>query len=481
MNFGSTKISTLFEKRKLFLLIFFFFCYSYTQSQTFFELKFGTPMDDRVRGMQQLSDGSIYLAGFSNAGPNGGYDIALAKVSPTGVVQWTKYYGKQVNEYALFINKTQDDHLILCGETHQTATGIDAWIMKIDSLGDVIWSSGISSNVNESFKYVEETSDGGFIMGGFQSDSSSSNDIFIVKTDSQGNFQWQKAFGGTDNDYADAIKQTSDGGYIISADTKSWGLPDYQIYMIKIDSIGNFLWDNLSGGPFADGCQGFITTSDQSYFTFGESIVNWSLPYDFFLQLTDSTGMVQWQKNYGGLGSDAGFSAVETPDSGFVITGYSNSHDPSTPIDLVLFKVDKNGDSLWTRYYGGSGIDIGYYITSCIGGGYLVAGTTWLNDNDFYLIKIDENGIVDVQENLSGNSSLLLYPNPGKIFFNLESDHILKNPRFTIQDLFGRVLLSEIMMGDISKINIDHSLENGTYILSVETASGISRQKFLVE
>ncbi|MGI8892918.1 MAG: T9SS type A sorting domain-containing protein [Bacteroidia bacterium] len=481
MRESASKLFNFSIKKKLFFLILNILLFLSGSAQPFFELKFGTLMDDRARAVQQLSDGSTYVAGFSNGGPFGGYDIALTKISPSGIIQWTKDYGKQDDEYALFMSKTSDNALILCGETHSTLTGVDAWIMKIDSGGDVMWGNGLISMLNESFKYVEETSDGGFILGGFQSDSSNSNDILIVKTDNLGYTIWQKTYGGTDNDYADAVKQTSDGGYLISADSRSFGLPDYDIYMLKIDSTGNFEWDNLSGGPYADGCQGFIITSDKGYFTFGESIVSLSLPYQYFLQLTDSMGNIMWEKTMGGMGADAAFSAMETNDGGFMITGYSNSNDINNPIDLVVFKVNDLGDSLWSRYYGGSGIDIGYHIIPCIGGGFLVAGTTWQNDNDFYLLKVNDDGIVSSHDIYLKEEQLKIYPNPSKDHINVHLPRQLKDPIVTVFSQKGKAILNEKFVGNHSELKLDHYLDSGNYIIQVKGENTGYSTVFLVE
>ena len=476
----ATKLSYFSENAKYFFLIFALLALIPASGQVFFEHTFGSPLDDRARALQQLADGSIYIAGFSNAGPNGGYDVAVSKISPGGIEQWTKYYGKQADEYTLYMNKTSDNALILCGESQGTVNGVDAWIMKIDSSGNVIFLKGVSTMVNESFKYIEETNDGGFIMAGFQSDSSNSNDIYVVKTDSAGDMVWQKNYGGPDNDYADAIKQTSDGGYIISADTKSFGAQDYDIYMLKIDSVGNFEWDNLSGDVYADGCQGFIITSDNGYFTFGESIVSLSLPYQFFFQLTDSLGVVKWEKYMGGAGTDAGFSAIETADGGFIVTGYSNSNYINQPIDLVLIKLNNQGDSVWSQYYGGTGIDIGYQIIDCIGGGHLVAGTTWQNNNDFYLLKVNDLGVVSTGTIQHNAAMLQVYPNPGNGNFVVSADKSLTDPVIKLYDIMGKIVCEKTYKGSFNYFKINASPENGIYFLIIEAEQGIYESKVII-
>ena len=480
MNESASKLLFFNEKKKFFYFFLIMINSIFSFSQPYYELKFGTPMDDRARSMKQMSDGNIFIAGFSNAGPNGGYDIAIAKVSSIGTHLWTQYYGKLIDEYTLYMNLTSDNGLILCGEAHNAATGVDAWIMKIDTAGGVVWSTNIATSVNESLKFIEETGDGGFIACGFQSDSTNSNDVYLIKTDSVGNITWQKTFGGIDNDYADAVRQTSDGGYLISADTKSFGLPDYDIYMIKTDSAGNYEWSNLSGGPFADGCQGFIKTSANHYFTYGESIVNWNDPYQFFLQLTDSSGNVVWEKYPGGAGLEAGFNAVETPDGGFIVTGYSNTNDPNLPIDLVLFKINSQGDSLWSQFYGGPGIDIGYQIIPDIGGGYLVAGTTWNNDNDFYLLKVNDLGLITSKIELNEPTKIKVFPNPNNGSFNIFLEKLLENVEIKLFDLYGNLVFRKLYYKEYQIIELNCVLENGIYTLELESEGEIFRNKILV-
>jgi hypothetical protein len=381
---------------KIFFWCCLFFQTGGLRSQAlFYERVFGSTSSDISVSVKQISSGSIYVCGYSMGGIYGGYDVALVKLDRYGNVLWTKYYGTAGNDYGLYLHRNGDNDLIMSTVYETADFTIDIKVIRVDSSGGVIWEKTYGTPVNESCRYIEQTKDKGFILAGFQNDGSGSNDIYVLKLGPEGDKEWEATYGGMDNDYADAVHQLEDGGYIISADTRSKGAGGYDTELLRIDSIGGVKWNETYGDAFQNGCQGLLVTSDKRYLSYGETEIFFGSPYNFILELIDSSGASIWRKTPGGPGADAAFSAVEADDKGFILTGYSNSNSGgAAPNDLVVFKIDSLGNIIWTQYYGGSGVDIGYDIIRSVDNGYLITGKTFYGDDQFYLLSIDRDGLL---------------------------------------------------------------------------------------
>src|ERR1051326_3644871 len=171
-------------KKKISSLAFLFLAFSSVIfSQVYFETTFGTTANDYARSIRQLSDGSIYVAGYSNGGTHGGFDYALNKSDRWGNLLWTKYYGDSLDNNGLYMNTTSDGNFIFTGETQTASNGLDIRIYKIDTAGNLLWAKQYGTSVNESSKYITQTTDGGLILCGFKSDSLGTNDSYVIKTD----------------------------------------------------------------------------------------------------------------------------------------------------------------------------------------------------------------------------------------------------------------------------------------------------------
>lgn len=465
-----------------FSVIFLLFAAVYTaQAQNvFFEKTFGTPGSDLARSVRQLPDGTIFVAGFSNSGPYGGFDIALSRLDRYGNLQWIKYYGDAFDNSCLYMNLCSDGNLVLTGENQGTPTGIDAFAYKLDTAGNIIWQQVYATSLNESSKYIEETSDGGFIMCGFQSDAFSSNDAYVIKADAAGNMEWDRTYGGMDNDYSDMIHETASGGYILTADTKSMGAGGYDVYLLELDTAGNSIWDYTYGDQWQNGCQGIYITSQGNYLSFGETEIYQYSPFDFYLELVDTDGNSIWRRTFGGTEADAAFSVAETPDGGFILTGYSNSYNNSpSPINLIVVKTDSAGYMQWFRPYGDEGVDLGYEIIPSIDNGYLVTGKIFINNSDdYYLLHLDQEGTTAATE-ISAPANMLIYPNPAHDHFSISNVPANQNSFLKIFSMDGKLALQKQLDKGSTQTGIQ-DLIPGTYIVEVSAGNEIYRQKLLV-
>jgi len=458
-----------------FLFSFFLSVISYSQP-VFFEKWWGGASYDYGRSVRQLSDSNIYVFGFSDAGPNGGFDYALNKLDKHGNLKWTKYYGDSLDDNGFCMNTTSDGNFIVTGESYSGVSDIDILVCKIDTAGILLWSKKYGTPFsNESARSIIQTSDGGYALCGFKTDSSGSNDCYVVRTDSAGDTLWTKMIGGTDNEYATAIHETAGGNLFVSADTKSFGAGGYDVELFLLDPAnGSVLWDHYYGDSLNNGSQGTSASWDGNILCWGETEIFQYSPFDFYIEKLDTLGHSIWKKVFGGLPykSDAAFSLCETADKSLVFAGYSNSYTTG-PLDLVVFKTDSAGDLKWIRTYGDAGIDIGYEIIASHNNGFLIAGITDKGAPDYYLLHLDTMGTMMGVHPFDNDSKNIfsVYPNPtaGIISVGCQQVSLAKPISYKVFTLVGQVVDSGVVNDNF--LSLSESVTSGIFFLQLSTDS----------
>ena len=236
---------------------------------------------------------------------------------------------------------------------------------------------------------VQQTSDGGYILAGETSSYGTGDypDVYLIKTDASGILEWQKTFGGSNADPAYSVQQTSDGGYIVAGETSSYGSGDDDVYLIKTDASGILEWQKTFGGIDADWANSVQQTSDGGYIIGG---CTWSFgagESDAWLIKTDADGRLEWQKTYGEYNWDGAEYCQQTSDGGYMIAGRTSSFGASDQ-DGYLVKTDDSGSLEWQKTFGGSGWDAFWSGQQTSDGGYILAGWwSWYPVCDFWLVK----------------------------------------------------------------------------------------------
>jgi len=254
---------------------------------------YGGASDDTAFSVQQTSDGGYMLAGVTRSFGAGGYDALLIKTDASGNVQWAKTYGGTSGDYAYSVQQTSDGGYIVVGYTNSFGAGdYDIFLIKTDASGNVQWAKTYGGTSGDYAYSVQQTSDGGYIVAGTTwSFGAGYYDIFLIKTDASGNVQWAKTYGGTDYDWAYSVQQTSDGGYIVAGYTQSFGAGDYDIFLIKTDANGNISWAKTYGGTDYDWAYSVQQTSDGGYIVAGYT-ASFGAFGDIFLIKTDANGNI---------------------------------------------------------------------------------------------------------------------------------------------------------------------------------------------
>jgi hypothetical protein len=257
--------------------------------------------------------------------------------------------------------------------------------------GDTLWTRVYGGELNDNGLAVDQTTDGGYILAGLTYTFGEAGDVYVVKTDASGDTLWTRTYGGSDFDRAYTVEQTTDEGYILGGETSSFGAGSRDVYLVKTDASGNTVWARTYGGTDFDLAYCAGQTSDGGYMAAGYTNSFGAGGSDFYLVKTDANGDTLWTRTYGGAGSEYAQWAHQTSDGGYILAGYVIMGGPP---DVYLVKTDANGDTLWTRVHGGPAPDGGYCVEETDDGGYIVCGFTrsFVPSCDFYLLKTDANG-----------------------------------------------------------------------------------------
>jgi len=204
---------------------------------------YGGSDSDIANSIQQTTDGGFIVAGSTFSFGNGLSDVWILKLDKDGGLIWQKTYGDPYRDEAYSIGLTSDGGYIIAGHTALSLNDINLWVFKIDSSGKMLWQKKLGNeNIDEAYS-AKQTSDGGYIVVGYATPSRTSfSDIWVLKLSPTGMTEWEKIFGGARRDVAASVIETFDGSYIIACSTTSYGAGNYDIWVLKLDSKGGFIW-----------------------------------------------------------------------------------------------------------------------------------------------------------------------------------------------------------------------------------------------
>ncbi len=421
---------------------------------------------DYAHSIQQTTDGGYIIAGNSRStggdvtGNNGSFDSWIVKLDSTGDLVWQNSLGGTEWDATNIVQQTIDGGYVFAGYTDSSDGDIsgnngerDFWLVKLDNSGDLAWQKCLGGTNEELAFSMQLTADGGFVLAG---DSKSSNgdvsnnqglsDYWIVKTDNTRTIEWEKTYGGSDQDIARSIQQTTDGGYIVA---------------------------------------GYSKSSD------GDVTNNYGV-FDYWILKLNNIGDLEWEKTYGGSDNDTPLAVQQTTDGGYVVIGYAASLDGDVTDnhgggDFWLIKLNNTGDLLWNKALGGSADDTPFSIQQTNDNGFIVVGYSYSTDGDvtdlqgnadLWVVKLtgDPVSIDEVAE----AALLNIYPNPtkGEINLTVEIQFIGKN--YSIYNSLGKIVSNGIVEAEHTLISLE-SLSSGVYFIQIEGFNNIVSNRFIVK
>ena len=441
---------------------------------------------DLLQSIKGTQDGGFILAGTSSSNKGmdkqsdskGLSDFWVVKLDAKGQEQWQQTIGGSGQEDLLTVLPTRDGGYLLGGSSSSgkvvpapssglgvlsstakvdltaksdaSRGNMDYWIVKLDAKGTVVWQKTYGGLYSDVLRSVEQTKDGGYILGGYSNSPQSGDkteasigigDYWILKTDAMGAVEWQHAYGGTGDNQLYVIHQTADEGYIVGGNTNS---------------------------------PGALTTK-------GGSVQSGS---DFWLLRLDAKGGVVWSETYNYGKVDILTSLVENTDHSFLVGGYAQSERASTAKgvlqkeanginDYIALKVTAQGEAVWEKIVGSGGEDILRKLISTRDGGYLLAGTsnasssgdksTTLGSNDFWVVKLQDQLVP-----LTVQASIEAIPNPVSTFTNIIIGYEYQTGTATVVDIAGRTLQQFTISS--RTVPIDMSMyPEGIYVVNIKT------------
>ncbi len=305
----------------------------------------GTSMDIGYQA-QNTFEGRYIIAGLTYSFGAGSGDVYLIRTEGNGDTLWTRTFGGADLDWGYSVQQTADHGFIVAGSTNSFGAGMgDFYLIKTDSTGETVWEKTYGGVQNDQGRSVLQTwPDGGYIIAGSTSSyGSGESDVYLIKTDSLGTLVWSQTYGEVGSDHGFFVQQTlSDGGYIVTGDKYSAYTGGRDIYLIKTDTSGDTLWTKTFGGTGSDAGSAVRATTDGGYIVTGYTESYGFGGRDVYLIKTNSTGQVLWAQYYGGPDNDVGSSIELTFDGGYIITGYTESFGSGNR-DVFLIKTDANG------------------------------------------------------------------------------------------------------------------------------------------
>ena len=362
------------------------------------EDSFGGRGADGGNDVLGTSDGGYISVGYTNAYGSGKNDVWIIKTDFNGEKQWSRVYGGKLDDYGWGVTESDDGGYVIAGETFSFGSGqSDIYLLKIDSNGNMKWNTTFGGLAEDVAYSVVNSNDGGFIVAAqTKSYGKGGSDGMIVKFDSKGIKQWNRLFGGKGLDYLKSITVDSLKGYILAGGSRSFNNGDNQGWVLSVNNDGYLRWEKTYGDVGEDGFNMITRTKDGGFVAVGSSASFFSKGMkDVIMIKLDSDGQKLWMNLYGGRENDIGNAVNECKDGGFIIAGETTSYGKGKS-DILLIKTDQLGIEKWKTTVGSVGVDIGNSVQELTKGGYIISGTSTISNLSFdsILIKTDKKGKV---------------------------------------------------------------------------------------
>lgn len=451
---------------------------------------YGGAGDDVGRCVQSTADGGYVIVGHTGSSGAGAYDVWLLKTDSLGNILWTRTYGGYSFDGGHSVEQVADGGYIIAGSTRSFGDNFDdLYIVRTDSTGDTLWTSIYSlDSAYVCGHAIKVTHDGMYVVAGSW-DREYYPGGFLMKLNTLGSIIWDVWFPY----YICDVIETSDHGYVVTGAFIE-PLYFYNLVIYKIDSLGNIAWSNFY--EFTSIGSSVIQTAGGGYIIAGsicDTIGDWHIG----LFKTDSQGDTMWTRTYAFTSHDIGRSVKRTPDNGYAIAGCADYYLSS---DVCIVRTDSVGDTLWTRIYGGSDRDEAWFIEKTNDGGYIIVGSTEsfaVAARDLWVLRLstDPYGVLEGQSTELSDIQIYIHPNPFRHRTRIQcsitdAQYLMQNPTFRIYDAGGRWVKSfdvesnaQNRLLDISWSGVDDAnrqLGNGVYFLKLQVGDYIATEKLLL-
>jgi hypothetical protein len=507
------------KKHLLILTLIFCSALHYSFAQVTFQKAIDADILDEARDVKQTTDNGFIITGYTYYIPYSSFNLFLIKTNLNGDLIWkksfTEFYVGHCN--GISVQQTNDGGYIAGGNQDGRV-----FLVKLNMSGDTSWY--ITYGVGGTCNSILQLTDNNYIILGLHGDyTSSSADALLMKINSVGDTLWTKTFGGLKRDDALSGQPTTDGGYVLAGYTKSFGVDSADVYLIKTNEYGDTLWTRTYGGVLDDYGNSVKQTYDGGYIIAGSTASFGAGGSDVYIVKTDSGGNVQWSKTFGGTADDIGYSIQQTTDGGYIVSGSTKSFGAN---GAYMIRTDNSGNIQWSRAVIGSDFRS---VEQTHDGGYILAGSIFITPGnvDILIVKTDSLGNAGCNEidpaTITGNpatqslgtstqispitfpltiypplivfdigtdstlcttvvvnetqatASVNIFPNPTTNYLTIETS---QKATIEIINIQGQII--KTLQTTEDKINVDVSaLPGGVYIIKLNTAERSVVRKFV--
>lgn len=524
----------------------------------------GGTLGDYLEVIKPTADGGYIAAGYSSsaytgdktAGFNGIYDCWIIRLDANGNKIWDKTYGGSNFDGVYEIIEAKDGSFWVTAQsnspddfdkTEVCRGGMDYWVLHIADNGNLLWQKTLGSNKHDYLQSAIPTSDGGILLSGstmeyyvsvdkkdtgcyFNSlvpypnevnDTSKTSDIWVIKIEADGNVSWQKSLGGHNNESIGKMVESNHGTYVIAATTSSntsyfrypncerfdpfWGYSDY--WLVEIDNHGVLVEESNFGGYDEDKLEYMSKTSDGGYILVGSSNSQASgnkaeapyYNYDYWIVKVDSNLNKQWDRVYGSNQIENGKCIIQTKDGGYLVGGSSegglngNKTVPAYGLkDYWLLKLDANGIDQWQYSIGGNSMDRFSYLGETQDEKIIVGGTSFTNisglkntpskgDCDFWVLLLDKNPAqtTNTISQLLSDQLASVYPIPSNQYVHIDFIKPTQKAMVVIYDMLGNRVKSTSLSDTKNMLDVSF-LNQGNYILTIQVEGKLQSRKFTI-
>jgi len=336
---------------------------------------YGGIENDEALAVVETENGDFIFVGYTSSFGAGAKDVLLYRTDSQGNELWRKTYGGWSDDSANDLIEAEDGGYVAVGYTHSFGEPYgDVWIFKIDDDGEVLWSKSFGGNEYDAGHALINYNGDYVIIGVTSSYGSGSLDAWMIKTNDVGAVIWDRDFGGSEGDYGYDLIESHDGGFIFAGCTENGTAGGQDAWLVRTTTSGSRTWERKFGGSGSDGGRSLCATRDGGY-----AICGWTTSYgsglqDLYLIKTNPVGQEVWDKYFGGWNNDFGFSIIPTLDEGFVLSGWTYSFGAGQS-DIFVLKCTSEGVMEWDATYGGASLETGNRIILTSTDGYMIAGS----------------------------------------------------------------------------------------------------------
>ena len=358
---------------------------------------YGGNKGDNVLLIQQTKDGGYIVAGDSNSSGTQYYDLLLLKLDSDGAIEWQNYYRSSYYKNLLSIEQTNDGGYLVGCNGRSFSQEYEIWIIKLNSTGAIEGQFCLGRATDNIVYCFQQTSGRGFVLGGaYSSLEGEKNNIWISKLSSTADIVWQRLYSGSDDDSLRSIKQTSDGAYIVGGNTLSFGAQGNDIWVLKLSSEGDIEWQRTYGGVDDDSISCIQQASDGGYIIGGDTRSFGAGEDDVWIIKLNSSGEIEWQRTYGGSNEDFIYNIRQTNDGGYIVGGNTQSFGAGAK-DFWILKLNPSGNIEWQKTFGTLLDEEANSVQQTSDGGYVVAGNIsafGAGSSDFLVLKLLPDGTI---------------------------------------------------------------------------------------